>query len=162
MTTHALFRPVLYSRILSSVALALSLLISQNSYAGTMESARRLIDLLDVPAALEETIIASVDQARSDLLKRGRPAATVNMVSANLKAEMLASMSSLIDEVSAIYADEFTEEELNDLIAFYETPTGQKYVKAQRSLRTKQDSALAAWLQDVRKRTIEKITTAAS
>ncbi len=36
---------------------------------------------------------------------------------------------SLKDEFIAIYTEEFSEEEIRDLIAFYKTPTGQKAIK---------------------------------
>ena len=40
--------------------------------------------------------------------------------------EKYMSFESLKDDLVAIYVEAFTEEELNDIIAFYETPTGRK------------------------------------
>jgi len=45
-------------------------------------------------------------------------------------AERYMTWESIEDEFAALYVDEFTEEELRELIAFYETPVGRKSVDA--------------------------------
>lgn len=42
---------------------------------------------------------------------------------------MSAKLDGLTDNMAAIYAENFTETELRDLIAFYKTPTGQKLLQ---------------------------------
>jgi hypothetical protein len=44
---------------------------------------------------------------------------------------MNARMNELLDTVAAIYARNFTAAELNEIIAFYRGPTGQKFVQRQ-------------------------------
>jgi uncharacterized protein len=38
------------------------------------------------------------------------------------------------DKIAAIYANNFTVSELNDLIAFYQSPTGQKFIARQQAI----------------------------
>ncbi len=140
--------------------MVLSITHAPEASAGSMESARRLIDLLDLQAQLEETVIKSVDTAKDRLLKRGVPSKTVERVANALKAEMLESTPELMEEIAVTYADEFSEKELTDLITFYETPTGQKYVASQRSLKAKQTGAVSAWLQSVRERALARMQEA--
>lgn len=152
----------LVSRYLARIIIALIGVIAMlGAQAGTTQSARKLIDLLDVPDRLENTILGAVDDARRDLLARGMPSSTVNLVTTAMKVEVLASIPDLLDEVTGIYADEFTEPELQDLIAFYESPTGQKYVRSQSTIASKQSDALKNWLGEVRTRTAQRITNAA-
>lgn len=125
--------------------------------AGSMESARRLVDLLGLQTELESTIIQSVDSAKTTLLQRGVPSETVNEVASALKAEMLESMPELIEEISTTYADEFTEPELQDLISFYESPTGQKFAASSKALKGKQEEAARAWLQQVQQRALARL-----
>ncbi|MEM1192386.1 MAG: DUF2059 domain-containing protein [Pseudomonadota bacterium] len=141
---------------------AFSTLLGLAARAGTFESARRLVDLLGVEATVEETIIAAVEDARNQLLSRGVPAETVNKVADVIRDEMLAGMPDLLDDVTLIYAEEFTEEELTDLIRFFETPTGQKFAATQRTIDARIGSALGSWLADVRDRARERLLSAAS
>jgi hypothetical protein len=39
------------------------------------------------------------------------------------------SSNEVIDQMARIYATRFTEQELKDLLAFYKSPLGQKYIK---------------------------------
>lgn len=43
-------------------------------------------------------------------------------------------VSEFADKIAAIYADNFTVSELNDLIAFYQSPTGQKFIARQQTI----------------------------
>jgi uncharacterized protein len=39
------------------------------------------------------------------------------------------SSNEVIDQMARVYASRFTEQELKDLLAFYKSPLGQKYIK---------------------------------
>ncbi|MDX1753918.1 MAG: DUF2059 domain-containing protein [Salinimicrobium sediminis] len=42
------------------------------------------------------------------------------------KAEVVASLESLYGQMAQIYTEEFTEAEIDEILAFYNTPVGQK------------------------------------
>jgi uncharacterized protein len=46
-----------------------------------------------------------------------------------LIASMDARLNEIIDQVAAVYARNFTAEELREVVAFYRGPTGQKFVQ---------------------------------
>ena len=46
-----------------------------------------------------------------------------------LIASMDARLNEIIDQVAAVYARNFTTEELREVVAFYRGPTGQKFVQ---------------------------------
>ena len=130
------------------------------AHAGSVETARRLVDLLELETQLHSTIIDAVDRARDQLMLRGVPAAKVNNVADILKAEMLESTPELLDEITLIYADEFTDPELNDLIAFYSSPTGQKLISKRQALDSRQAGAVRGWITSVQQRALEQLQEA--
>lgn len=153
--------PVLKSVLTLLIAtMVLMLAPAPDAAAGSVESAHRLVALLDLETRLERNIGEAIESARQTLLRRGVPGATVNQVTTALKAEMLASTPELLDEIIIIYAEEFSEQELTELIAFYETPTGQKYIRTQRTLNAKQSAAMGDWLRSVQQRALDRVNAA--
>ena len=145
----------------AAILLASSISSSLTAQAGSFDQARRLMDLMNVPATVEAILVDAVQEARDDLVRRGLPRATVNRVTNAMRHEMGTSMPSLIDEVAMIYADEFTDEELTDLIAFYESPTGRKFAQSRQEIARKQTRAMEGWLKSVADRTKAKLSSAA-
>ncbi|WP_162917089.1 DUF2059 domain-containing protein [Dongia deserti] len=64
-----------------------------------------------------------------------------------LLPEMRKSVPEAIDDIAAIYARNFTAAELADVIAFYKTPTGQKFIDRQPALLTELNQAGQAFGQ---------------
>jgi hypothetical protein len=53
----------------------------------------------------------------------------LNDVAAALHKELDGKRSEALDQLARAYAAHFTEQELKDLVVFYKTPLGQKFVK---------------------------------
>jgi hypothetical protein len=53
----------------------------------------------------------------------------LNDVAAILHKELDGKSSEVIDQMARVYATRFSEQELKDLLAFYKSPLGQKYLK---------------------------------
>jgi hypothetical protein len=99
----------------------------------------------DAMAAAKElmTTMKSVDQFKAvmpSLMKALKPAIVQNRPEVErdydalaplLLETMNARVGEIIDTVAAIYARNFTVAELNEIIAFYRGPTGQKFVQRQ-------------------------------
>ena len=64
-----------------------------------------------------------------------------------LLESMNARMNELLDTVAAIYARNFTAAELNEIIAFYRGPTGQKFVQRQAGIMQESMAAGQKWGQ---------------
>ena len=52
----------------------------------------------------------------------------LNEVAAKLRAELAPRLNEVNDEVARLYAERFTEKELKDILAFYQTPLGKKVI----------------------------------
>jgi hypothetical protein len=99
----------------------------------------------DAVAAAKElmTTMKSVDQFKAimpSLMNALKPAIVQNrpevardfdLMAPKLVESMAARFDELIDGIAAIYARNFTAAELNEIIAFYRGPVGQKFVQKQ-------------------------------
>jgi uncharacterized protein len=52
----------------------------------------------------------------------------INEVSAQLRTELMPKRNEIIDEVARLYAQRFSEAEMKEVIAFYKSPVGRKFV----------------------------------
>jgi hypothetical protein len=91
----------------------------------------------DAMAAAKELMatMKSVDQFKAIMpaLMQNRPEVErdYDAFVPRLFESMNARMNEMLDSVAAIYARNFTAAELNEIIAFYRGPTGQKFVQRQ-------------------------------
>ena len=142
---------------IACVAAAMIVMCAQ-AYAGSMENARRLVDALGLDEQLEQTITQSITEAKQELNAGGQANVDlINQVAAALEAEMRASSPALLDELAQIYADRFTDPELDELVEFYESPTGQKYLAVESSLVAAQANAVEQWMKGVSQRAMARL-----
>lgn len=104
-----------------------------------VKAASALIDSMDMENLLTKSLETSLDTQMKQFSQMGIPAAGV----AELKSEMLAFMKEVMawedlrPEFVRIYAESFTAAELNELTAFYQTPTGRKAASVMPDLMSK-------------------------
>lgn len=55
----------------------------------------------------------------------------LNEIATRMRADLQPRFTELTDEVARLYAQNFTEQELKDILAFYKTPAGKKLLTAQ-------------------------------
>ena len=67
--------------------------------------------------------------------------------------EFLKSEQEVLDAVAKAFASLMTEQELKDTAAFYESPTGKKFVLAQVALANRVAAVAAEWRQQAVDRT---------
>jgi uncharacterized protein len=58
----------------------------------------------------------------------------LNEVATRLRAEFNPRRNEVIDEIARLYAQKFTEAEMKDVIAFYKSPVGKKFVTEEPAL----------------------------
>jgi uncharacterized protein len=92
--------------------------------AARLTAARTLLGQLDMQGTLDASIESSIS-AQTEANPTLRPYEGV------MRSFMRKYMSweAIGEQIVLIYADSFTEAELGDLIAFYQTPTGQKVAR---------------------------------
>jgi len=117
----------------------------------------------DAVAAAKElmTTMKSVDQFKAimpSLMNALKPAIVQNRPEVardfdafvpKLLESMNARMNEMLDTVAAIYARNFTAAELNEIIAFYRGPTGQKFVQRQGGIMQESMAAGQKWGQEL-------------
>lgn len=115
-----------------SVACASPALAQTQPTPAAMATAKELITITGANAIFNPLIAGVVEQAKLLYLQQNPGLAKdLNEISAQLRAELAPRFSQLNDEVARLYATDFTEQELKEILAFYKTPAGQKMLVQQ-------------------------------
>ncbi|ALK08584.1 DUF2059 domain-containing protein [Blastochloris viridis] len=94
-----------------------------------VQLARELIETNGSLRALDEIVPAYLEQTRR-MFAANNPdvAGALGEVATSLRAEFDAKRAEVIDAIARAYAARFTEAELRELVTFYKSPTGKKFV----------------------------------
>ena len=115
-----MFRHVILIAVMVAMPLC-SALAEEKAKDTHLEAAMRLLEITNS----EKTMDASVNQMITIQVKQNPMLAPYeNVLRSFLKKYV--GWDALKDDLAKIYKEEFTEKELNDIIAFYKTPTGKK------------------------------------
>jgi uncharacterized protein len=103
--------------------------LAQQPSAGAIATARELVELKGGNAMFEPVIISMIEQTKAALLQTNpQLSKDLNDVAAQLRTEFSPRRNDLMAQAAKLYAQRFTEQELNDILAFYKTPTGRKMI----------------------------------
>jgi uncharacterized protein len=94
-----------------------------------------------IPNIVEKTKLALL-QANLNYQK------DLNEVAVIITQQMAGRQNEIGDGMAKIYANEFTEQELKDLVTFYKSPLGQKLLNAEPQAITLSMSYMNAWAQN--------------
>jgi hypothetical protein len=119
-------------------ALGLTLVIfspsasAQQPSPGAMSSAKELISITGATTLFSPLIAGVVEQAKVLYLQQN-PALSkdLNEIATQMRTDLQPRFSELTEEVSRLYATNFTEQELKDILAFYKTTAGKKLLATQ-------------------------------
>lgn len=117
-----------------AVALALfgSAAHSQQPSAASLEVAKQLIATTGATTVFNPLIAGVVEQAKLLYLQQNPALAKdLNEIAAKMRADLQPRFTEITDEVAKLYATNFTEQELKDILAFYQTPAGKKLLAQQ-------------------------------
>ena len=67
------------------------------------------------------------------------------------------NMRQLTEHIARIYAEEFSAEEMRQLLAFYDTPVGRKLIARMPSIVMRSQQAGRAWGQQMARKAIERL-----
>jgi hypothetical protein len=83
--------------------------------------------------ALFNTLIPGVIEQAKLLFLQQNPgmAKDVNEIAAKMRSDLAPRLGELNGQVAKIYAERFNEQELKDLLAFYKSPVGKKFIEQQ-------------------------------
>lgn len=118
--------------------------------AEQIQKARQLIFAIGVPDAFEVSvadataqIAAAFTQAHPDLTT------DINNVVDGLRPEFAKQVDTMVDVTARFYASEFSEEDLDTILAFFNSEAGRKWNAAQRDIYKQLTSGIQAWQQKI-------------
>lgn len=109
----------------------------------------RALDAI-VPTYLEQTR-RMFGQTNPDLL------GPLGEVTASLQKEFEAKRSEVVDGIARAYAARFTEAELKELVTFYNSPTGKKFVTTLPAVLQDSFERMQAWSTKLSEEMVERV-----
>jgi hypothetical protein len=105
---------------------------AQQPSPGATASAKELITITGTTALFSPLIAGVVEQAKILYLQQN-PALSkdLNEIATQMRTDLQPRFSELTEEVARLYAANFTEQELKDILAFYKTTAGKKLLAEQ-------------------------------
>ncbi len=96
-------------------------------------------------------MLPSIMQALKPAIVQGRPQAEkdIDTLMPILVDGMSARVDDLANDIAAVYARNFTPDEIRDLVAFYRTPAGQKFIEKQPIVARESLAVGQAWGQKI-------------
>ena len=132
---------------LLALTLALAPAQAQEPSASHLAAARELVDLTGVLSPINDLVPAFTDQIRKQNITRPELTKDLEEVLKALQPEMQLQRQQVTNIVSRTYAKWLTEPELKEINAFYRTPAGAKYAKAQPDLVDAVVNDVQVWTQ---------------
>ncbi len=143
-----------------AVALALSgsAAHSQQPSAASLEVAKQLIATTGATTVFNPLIAGVVEQAKLLYLQQNPALAKdLNEIAAKLRTDLQPRFTEITDEVAKLYATNFTEQELKDILAFYQTPAGKKLLAQQPKVIDSSMSFAQSWANKLSDEVIGKL-----
>jgi uncharacterized protein len=95
-------------------------------------TAKELIAVTGATTLFSPLIAGVVEQAKVLFLQQDPSLSKdLNEISAQIRTDLTPRFSELSDEVARLYATNFSEQELKDILTFYKSPAGQKLLQEQ-------------------------------
>lgn len=131
--------------------------------ASARDAARELVEMTDMPKMLIEALDLLEPTLIGDIKKKnpGASEAAIRDVVSIVRKEFEGSANELVDAAIPIYERNFTVEELNDLLAFYRTKSGQSFLKKMPKVMAESQIIGQQWGERTMVKFIEKLVKAA-
>ncbi|MCF8477001.1 MAG: DUF2059 domain-containing protein [Pseudolabrys sp.] len=105
---------------------------AQNQSPAALLTAAQIVKVTGAANLFNPLVAGVVEQAKNLFLQQDPGlGGDLNEVAAKMRADLEPRLSELTGEVARIYATHFSEEELKELLAFYNSPVGKKLVQEQ-------------------------------
>jgi uncharacterized protein len=104
----------------------------QQPSAAALATARELIAVTGATTLFTPLIAGVVEQAKLLFLQQDPSLSKdLNDISVKMRTDLAPRFGELTDEVARLYATNFSEQELKDILAFYKSAPGQKLLSEQ-------------------------------
>jgi hypothetical protein len=100
--------------------------------AAALATAKQLVAVTGATTLFSPLIAGVVEQSKLLYMQQNPMLQKdLNEIAAQLRTELAPKFAEVNDEVAREYATHFTEQELKDILAFYQTPAGKKLLQEQ-------------------------------
>ncbi|AWI89085.1 DUF2059 domain-containing protein [Methylobacterium sp. DM1] len=117
--------------------------------ASHLALAREVMLSSGIARSFDSIIPTMADQIRKNAVTRPDLAKDLDEVLKSLDPEMELQKQRLINIAARIYAKRLTEAELKDIVAFFRSPAGKRYVETQPQVLDDMVGAMQDWTQEV-------------
>jgi hypothetical protein len=98
--------------------------------ASALAAAKEYLQIKRVFTFYEGIVVGTIQNVKNSLTQSNLMLQRdINEISLKLASDLKGREAEIIDGMAVIYANDFTEQELRDLIAFYKTPLGKKSIE---------------------------------
>lgn len=138
------------SLLMVCLCFALGVLSVGGVQAGTLEKQakiKKLLSVTDMRTLLDDMVPVVANMVAKDLKKKGVTisAETVDVIKKSTTVVMKTNVTPYINRVVGMYNEVYSEEEIDELLAFYSTPTGQKSLQATSKIENDAKSLGVKW-----------------
>lgn len=143
--TRAVARPLL------AAAVAVTLIGSPAAFAAdpspsSIATAKQLLAVTKATDVLAPLVPGVVEQARLLYLQQNPGLGKdLGEIATKIRTDLKPRFSELIDDIAKMYANAFTEQEMKDILAFYQSPAGKKLLVEQPKLVDSSMSHAGEW-----------------
>ena len=119
--------------------------------------AKQIVDLKDIKGVFQPIVRGVVIKARDLFMQTNFMwAKDLNEIAANLQKEFDPRVSELVDGAARTYAAHFSEAELKQLLAFYQSPIGQKVLVEEPKVLDESMASAGTWAANLSATVIDK------
>jgi Uncharacterized protein conserved in bacteria len=120
--------------------------------------ARKYIDLTDRAAVYEVTVVETGIETMQQIVRQNPEILEqTNETIGKVIQEYSGRKGELMDQFARVYAVRFTIEELQQIVAFYESPTGQKLAQANSELNADLQRVLQVFTNNLKREFFAKV-----
>jgi len=120
--------------------------------------ARKYIDLTDRGAVYEVTIVETGVETMQQIVQRNPEIVDqTNAAITKVISDYKGRKGELLDEFARVYALRFTADELQQIVTFYESPTGQKLAQANSEINTDLQRVMQVFSNNLKREFFAKV-----
>jgi hypothetical protein len=128
--------------------------------AASIALAKELITLKGAAQMFNPIPAGVIMQVRNQLMQTNTSLQKdLDEVALKLAGELNPRVSEILDNAAKLYATQFSEQELKDVLAFYKTPAGQKVIKQEPQVLDQSVRFADQWAQQLSQEVIDKMRT---
>jgi hypothetical protein len=125
------FSPIRLPALVLGLVLLGAPAYAQEPTPGQLAVARELISMTGALSTIDRLLPSFAAQVRQQTVTRPDLSKDLEEVLNSLQPELEQRRQQIINATSRVYAKYMTEAEMKDVVAFFKTPSGSKYIKLQ-------------------------------